>query len=117
MEESLAVEHRSYAQAPEALAVEKLRAALRSLMDIEEVRVLTNEPKPAVQFAGRLVEDDQDVIFEEIVQRFAASPFVKDSDLRQPLALIGQCAQRRCSFQCGKQWLYQSRQPHRCWQK
>jgi len=40
-------------------------------MHIEEVRVLTNEQKPPVQFAGRLVEGDQDAIFEEIVQRFA----------------------------------------------
>jgi len=72
VEEPFEVEHRSYTPAPEALAVDQLRAALRSLMDVEEVRVLTNEPKPAVQFAGRLVEGDQDTIFEEIVQRFAA---------------------------------------------
>lgn len=72
MEEQFDIEHRSYTPAPEPLAVDKLRAALRSLMYIEEVRVLTNEPKPPVQFAGRLVDGDQDAIFEEIVQRFAA---------------------------------------------
>jgi membrane-associated protease RseP (regulator of RpoE activity) len=72
VEEQFDIEHRSYTPAPEPLAVDKLRAALRSLMYIEEVRVLTNEPKPPVQFAGRLVDGDQDAIFEEIVQRFAA---------------------------------------------
>ncbi len=72
MEEPFEGEHRSYAPVPESLAVDRLRAALRSLMDIEEVRVLSNEQKPPVQFAGHLVEGDQDAIFEEIVQRFAA---------------------------------------------
>ena len=71
MEEQFDIEHRSYTPVPEPLAVDKLRAALRLLMHIEEVRVLTNEQKPPVQFAGRLVEGDQDAIFEEIVQRFA----------------------------------------------
>lgn len=66
------VNERKYAPLPESIAVNQLRAALGPFMHIEEVRVLSNAEKPPVQFAGQLVEGDQDATFEEIVRRFAA---------------------------------------------
>lgn len=104
MEESFEVEQRGFAPVAEPPAVDKLRAALRSLMDIEEVRVLTNEPKPAVQFAGRLVEGDQDAIFEEIVQRFATldyTPVLTKAEDEHRLQAIPAVADHKT----GKPWV------------
>jgi membrane-associated protease RseP (regulator of RpoE activity) len=104
VEEPFEIEQRSYEPAPESLAVDRLRAALRSLMNIEEVRVLTNEQKPAVQFAGHLVEGDQDAIFEEIVQRFADlgyTPLLTEAEDEHHLQAIPAIADKKT----GKPWV------------
>lgn len=104
MEKPFDMENRSHAPAPEPLAVDKLRVALRSLMDIEEVRVLSNEQKPPVQFAGRLVEGDQDAIFEEIVQRFADlgyTPLLTKAEDEHQLQAIPAVADKKT----GKPWV------------
>jgi len=104
VEEPFEAEHRSYAPAPEPLAVDQLRAALRSLMDIEAVRVLTNEQKPPVQFAGHLVAGDQDAIFEEIVQRFTAlgyTPVLTKAEDEHHLQAIPAVADNKT----GKPWV------------
>jgi membrane-associated protease RseP (regulator of RpoE activity) len=98
------VEHRSYTPAPEPLPVDKLRAALHALMDIEEVRVLSNAEKPPVQFAGHLVEGDQEVIFEEIVQRFTAlgyTPLLTMAEGEHRLQAIPAVADRKT----GRPWV------------
>jgi len=56
---------------PELLMVDKLRATLRQFMIIEEVKVLSNDAKPPVQFTGHLIEGDAGNDFDEIVRRFA----------------------------------------------
>jgi membrane-associated protease RseP (regulator of RpoE activity) len=102
--ESLDIENRSYTPALESLPVDKLRAALRSLMDIEEVRVLTNEQKPPVQFAGHLIEGDQEAIFEEIVQRFAIlgyTPLLTEAEGEHRLQAIPVVADKKT----GKPWI------------
>ena len=104
MDESLDIENRTHAPAPEPLPVDKLRAALHSLMIIEEVRVLTNEEKPPVQFAGHLVEGDQEAIFEEIVQRFAAlgyTPLLTEAEDEHRLQAIPTVVDKKT----GKPWI------------
>ncbi len=51
--------------------VDHLRGALDGLMVVEEIKLLTNDDRPVVQFGGRLVAGDSDEIFDEIVRRFA----------------------------------------------
>lgn len=66
------MEQRAYEPLPETVLIDQLREALRGLMLVEAVNVLSGDKKPAVQFTGRLVEGDQDTIFDAIVQRFEA---------------------------------------------
>ncbi len=56
---------------PELFVVDRLRASLRQFMVIEEVKVLSNDAKPPVQFTGHLLEGDEEAVFDEIVHRFA----------------------------------------------
>ena len=104
MDNTVDVEHHTYTPAPETLPVDKLRAALRALMDIEEVRVLTNEQRPPVQFAGHLVAGDQETIFEEIVQRFAAlgyTPLLTEAEGEHRLQAIPVVHDKKT----GKPWI------------
>jgi membrane-associated protease RseP (regulator of RpoE activity) len=94
----------SHTYAPEPLPVDKLRTALHALMHIEEVRVLTNEEKPPVQFAGQLAAGDQETIFEEIVQRFAAlgyTPLLTEAEGEHRLQAIPVVHDKKT----GKAWI------------
>lgn len=55
----------------EPTMIDHLREALTGLMQVEEIKTLTNAEKPVVQFGGRLMPGDVDEIFDEIVRRFA----------------------------------------------
>jgi len=54
----------------ETTMVDRLREALKDLMVIEEIKLLSNEETPFVQFGGYLVAGDQNELFEEITRRF-----------------------------------------------
>lgn len=62
---------RAYEPLPETVLIDQLREALRDLMSVEAVNVLSSDGKLAVQFTGQLAKGDQDAIFDTIVQRFA----------------------------------------------
>jgi len=51
--------------------VDHLREALNGLMQVEEIKLLTNAEKPVIEFGGQLVAGDTDTLFDEIVRRFA----------------------------------------------
>jgi len=71
--------------------VDKLRAALRNFMVIEAVKVLSNDPKPPVQFTGQLIAGDEENDFTEIVQRFAElgyTPLLMQADGEYQLQAI-----------------------------
>jgi len=98
------IENRNYTPVQELLPVEKLRAALHALMQIEEVRVLSNAAKPPVQFAGQLAAGDQDVIFDEIVRRFAAlgyTPLLTMDEGEHRLQALPMVADKKT----GKPWI------------
>lgn len=66
------MERQRYESLPESVVSDDLREALRDLMIVEEIKVLSSAAKPVVQFAGQLVDGDADIIFAEIIRRFEA---------------------------------------------
>ncbi len=90
---------------PESMLIERLRAALRPFMVVEEVKVLSGDAKPIVQFSGQFIAgDDEEAVFDELVQRFAElgyTPLLTQADGEQRLQAIPVVADHKT----GKPWL------------
>ncbi len=57
--------------ASQTIVVQALQTALVELIVVDDVTVLDNSSKPRVRFRGQLHTEDQEIHFEEVVQRFA----------------------------------------------
>jgi membrane-associated protease RseP (regulator of RpoE activity) len=78
----------AYEPSTASTQVLQLQAALDGLMTVTETTRLSNETKPAVQFAGHLAPGDPDAHFEAIVQRFERlgyTPLLSQDDGRHVL--------------------------------
>lgn len=60
-----------YSVLPEAEMIDRLQQALSGVFVVEGVRTLEGGAKPLVEFEGRLAGDEQDMLFDKLVERFA----------------------------------------------